>query len=136
MGREGQGLYCSRIEGLCLVVVLLVFVNVPEEEIRLNIFCVPANHIFQDFSGLVDGAGLPEVEGVCVGIFGQVAANFPGPFAPVKGLAEPVIGENDAKIVGGSGGGRPDMAQGGGTDVAALPRVLKDVPAWVADNLG
>jgi alanyl-tRNA synthetase len=40
-----------------------------------------------------------------------------------------------AQRLGGKGGGRPDMAQGGGTDVAALPDVLKDVPAWVESAL-
>jgi alanyl-tRNA synthetase len=40
-----------------------------------------------------------------------------------------------ASRLGGKGGGRPDMAQGGGSDIAALPQVLKDVPAWVAGNL-
>ncbi|MFC1578963.1 alanine--tRNA ligase [Pseudomonadota bacterium] len=40
-----------------------------------------------------------------------------------------------AQRLGGKGGGRPDMAQGGGTDVAALPGVLKDVPAWVESAL-
>jgi alanyl-tRNA synthetase len=38
--------------------------------------------------------------------------------------------------LGGKGGGRPDMAQGGGTDVAALPAALEAVPAWVGDALG
>lgn len=40
-----------------------------------------------------------------------------------------------AQRLGGKGGGRPDMAQGGGTDVQALPDVLKTVPDWVAANL-
>ena len=40
-----------------------------------------------------------------------------------------------AQRLGGKGGGRPDMAQGGGSDVAALPGVLKDVPAWVESTL-
>ena len=40
-----------------------------------------------------------------------------------------------ASRLGGKGGGRPDMAQGGGSDIAALPQVLKDVPEWVAGNL-
>jgi alanyl-tRNA synthetase len=40
-----------------------------------------------------------------------------------------------ARRLGGKGGGRPDMAQGGGSDVAALPEVLKAVPAWVEDTL-
>ena len=37
--------------------------------------------------------------------------------------------------LGGRGGGRPDMAQGGGSDVAALPEVLQAVPDWVAGQL-
>ncbi|MDZ7784611.1 MAG: alanine--tRNA ligase [Halioglobus sp.] len=41
-----------------------------------------------------------------------------------------------ARRLGGKGGGRPDMAQGGGTDVAALPKVLESVPEWVAAQLG
>ena len=36
----------------------------------------------------------------------------------------------------GKGGGRPDMAQGGGSDVAALPQVLASFPDWVAGQLG
>ena len=37
--------------------------------------------------------------------------------------------------VGGKGGGRPDMAQGGGTDVSALEPALADLSAWVAGQL-
>ncbi|WP_045048578.1 alanine--tRNA ligase [Rouxiella chamberiensis] len=40
-----------------------------------------------------------------------------------------------ASQVGGKGGGRPDMAQAGGTDVQALPAALAGVEAWVADKL-
>jgi alanyl-tRNA synthetase len=40
-----------------------------------------------------------------------------------------------AARLGGKGGGRPDMAQGGGTDIEALPGVLKSVPDWVASEL-
>jgi alanyl-tRNA synthetase len=41
-----------------------------------------------------------------------------------------------ANQLGGKGGGRPDMAQGGGSDVAALPDVLASFPAWIATQLG
>ena len=41
-----------------------------------------------------------------------------------------------AAQVGGRGGGRADMAQAGGTDVAALPAALDSVVAWVAERLG
>jgi len=37
--------------------------------------------------------------------------------------------------LGGKGGGRPDFAQGGGTDVAALPGVLAEVQQLVEKNL-
>ncbi|WP_439106022.1 alanine--tRNA ligase [Congregibacter sp.] len=37
--------------------------------------------------------------------------------------------------LGGKGGGRPDMAQGGGTEPALLPAALEAVPSWVAENL-
>ena len=40
-----------------------------------------------------------------------------------------------ASQVGGKGGGRPDMAQAGGTDVQALPAALSGVEAWVSDKL-
>ncbi len=35
----------------------------------------------------------------------------------------------------GRGGGRPEMAQGGGSDLAALPSTLKALPGWVAAQL-
>ena len=37
-----------------------------------------------------------------------------------------------AKKIGGKGGGRADMAQGGGDDSSALTPALEAVPAWVA----
>ncbi|EMC3729999.1 alanine--tRNA ligase [Vibrio cholerae] len=37
--------------------------------------------------------------------------------------------------VGGKGGGRPDMAQAGGTDAHALPSALESVDAWIAERL-
>ncbi|GGE42868.1 alanine--tRNA ligase [Halopseudomonas oceani] len=39
-----------------------------------------------------------------------------------------------AQAVGGKGGGRPDMAQGGGTDVAALDQALADAVSWVGQQ--
>ncbi len=40
-----------------------------------------------------------------------------------------------AAQVGGKGGGRPDMAQAGGTDTQALPAALASVESWVASRL-
>ena len=40
-----------------------------------------------------------------------------------------------AKVVGGGGGGRPDMAQAGGKDAGQLAAALATVSTWVAANL-
>ncbi|KQV47902.1 alanine--tRNA ligase [Massilia sp. Root335] len=40
-----------------------------------------------------------------------------------------------AKQVGGKGGGRPDMAQAGGTDPAGLPQALAGVAGWVGERV-
>jgi alanyl-tRNA synthetase len=40
-----------------------------------------------------------------------------------------------ATQVGGKGGGRPDMAQAGGTDPSKLPQALASVKAWVEGKL-
>jgi len=40
-----------------------------------------------------------------------------------------------AQAVGGKGGGRPDMAEGGGKDAAALPMALEDLTAGIEGKL-
>jgi len=40
-----------------------------------------------------------------------------------------------AQQVGGKGGGRPDMAQAGGTDPSGLAAALAGVPAWVGERV-
>ena len=40
-----------------------------------------------------------------------------------------------AEQVGGKGGGRPDLAQAGGTDAAKLPEMLGSVEGWVSRKL-
>jgi len=45
-------------------------------------------------------------------------------------LANHVAGQ-----IGGKGGGRPDLAQAGGPDVAGLPAALASVQTWVAERL-
>ena len=39
-----------------------------------------------------------------------------------------------APLVGGKGGGKPDKAKGAGSDIAALPKALASVSAWVEEN--
>ncbi|HKQ29657.1 MAG TPA: alanine--tRNA ligase, partial [Burkholderiales bacterium] len=46
-----------------------------------------------------------------------------------------LVNEVAAKV-GGKGGGRPDMAQAGGTDPSGLDAALSDVPQWVTRQLG
>jgi alanyl-tRNA synthetase len=41
-----------------------------------------------------------------------------------------------AQQVGGRGGGRPDMAQAGGSNPAALDAALASVEPWVREKLG
>jgi len=40
-----------------------------------------------------------------------------------------------AQQVGGKGGGRPDMAQAGGTEPGKLPAALDSVKSWVEQRL-
>ncbi|MEZ4862969.1 MAG: alanine--tRNA ligase [Caldilineaceae bacterium] len=40
-----------------------------------------------------------------------------------------------AKVIGGGGGGRPNLAQAGGRDAAKLDEALAGVKAWVENNL-
>jgi alanyl-tRNA synthetase len=41
-----------------------------------------------------------------------------------------------AQQVGGKGGGRPDMAQAGGSQPESLEAALASVPDWVRNQLG
>ena len=41
-----------------------------------------------------------------------------------------------ASQIDGKGGGRPDMAQGGGNNVKALPKALESVVTWVEEQVG
>ena len=40
-----------------------------------------------------------------------------------------------AQQIDGKGGGRPDMAQGGGLDIAQLPALLEALPDWIGQRL-
>lgn len=72
--------------------------------------------------GSVDGGKVHLAAGVTKDNIGKIKAGD---------LIKPV-----AQQVGGKGGGRPDFAQAGGTDVAALDPALDSVAAWVAEQLG
>ena len=72
-----------------------------------------------------------------------LAAECDGRLLLAAGVAKPLTarlpaGEllrEFAARLGGKGGGRPDFAQGGGSDLAALPAVLAALPAWVEQRL-
>ncbi len=72
--------------------------------------------------GSVDGGKVHLAAGVTKDNIGKIKAGD---------LIKPV-----AEQVGGKGGGRPDFAQAGGSDPAALDQALESVPAWVAEQLG
>ena len=52
-----------------------------------------------------------------------------------KGLHAGMIIKEIAQITGGSGGGRPDMAQAGGKDVSKLAQALKQVPEIIRKGI-
>ncbi len=52
-----------------------------------------------------------------------------------RGLHAGELVKMAAAPIGGSGGGRPDMAQAGGKDASKLDEALANVPAWVEEKL-
>lgn len=52
-----------------------------------------------------------------------------------RGLNAGNLVREAAKIVGGGGGGRPDLAQAGGKDVTKLGEALAMIPKWLAQAL-
>ncbi|ATJ84138.1 alanine--tRNA ligase [Halomonas beimenensis] len=72
-----------------------------------------------------------------------VADEGAGKVSLIAGVTEDLTGRvkagelvnHVAAQVGGKGGGRPDMAQAGGSDAAALPGALESVPVWVEKKL-
>ena len=68
-----------------------------------------------------------------------LASDAGGKVALIAGITDDLTGRNKAgeivnhvaSQVGGKGGGRADMAQAGGTDVAALPAALQSVAGWI-----
>lgn len=51
-----------------------------------------------------------------------------------RGLKAGDLIKEISPLVGGKGGGRPDLAQGGGTDAAGLPRAL-EAAEWIQARL-
>ncbi|SDI93012.1 alanyl-tRNA synthetase [Ferrimonas sediminum] len=72
-----------------------------------------------------------------------LAASKEGKVSLIAGVTKDMTGKVKAgelvnmvaQQVGGKGGGRPDMAQAGGTDVAAVPSALATVNDWLAQRL-
>ena len=71
--------------------------------------------------GTTEGGKVSLVAGVTAGLTAKVKAGELVNFV--------------AKQVGGKGGGRPDMAQAGGTDASNLPAALASVSGWVGERL-
>ncbi|MGE0343412.1 MAG: alanine--tRNA ligase [Porticoccaceae bacterium] len=73
-----------------------------------------------------------------------LAAEEDGKVVLVAGVTKDLTGrikaddlmQHVAARVGGKGGGRPDLAQGGGPDVGALAAALDSVPGWIEQRLG
>ncbi|MDD9177385.1 MULTISPECIES: alanine--tRNA ligase [Aliivibrio] len=88
--------------------------------------------------GIVDE--LKNQIGSCVIMLGNVND---GKVGLIAGVTKDLIGQVKAgelvnmvaQQVGGKGGGRPDMAQAGGTDANALPAALASVEAWLTERL-
>jgi len=53
-----------------------------------------------------------------------------------KGIKAGDLIKEIAPLIGGRGGGRPDMAQGGGNDPAGLPAALDQAKTWIRKMLG
>ncbi len=71
---------------------------------------------------------LAAVDGVRVNLIAGVTAN-----ATAKVKAGELV-NFVAQQVGGKGGGRPEMAQAGGSDPSRLPQALAGVPDWVRER--
>jgi alanyl-tRNA synthetase len=56
--------------------------------------------------------------------------------ANARGLAAGDLIKEVAPLVGGRGGGRPDMAQGGGPDADGLPAALDRAREWISASVG
>ena len=59
-----------------------------------------------------------------------------GKDAVAKGIKAGDLIKNVTALCGGKGGGKPDCAQGGGTDLMKLDDALATVDSFVAEKLG
>ncbi|UXI69610.1 alanine--tRNA ligase [Tahibacter amnicola] len=94
-----------------------------------------------DAKGLREGvdqikARLPE----CIVLLASGSDGKIALVAGVQGAAQAKVKAGDlvghvARQIGGKGGGRPDMAQGGGEDRPELPQILAGLQGWVAERL-
>jgi alanyl-tRNA synthetase len=78
--------------------------------------------------------------GDCVILLAGAAEGRVSLVAGVHGKAQGRVKAGDvvahvARQIDGKGGGRPDMAQGGGMDVPQLPAILADTPNWITNLL-
>lgn len=88
--------------------------------------------------GMVDE--LKNQVGSCVILLGNISD---GKVGLIAGVTKDLIGKVKAgelvnfvaQQVGGKGGGRPDMAQAGGTDTQALPQALTTAETWINEKL-
>jgi alanyl-tRNA synthetase len=58
------------------------------------------------------------------------------PDVVAKGVKAGELIKEIAPLVGGKGGGKPDMAQGGGNDVSKIPAVVEMAKSWLSSRLG
>ncbi|MDQ7727958.1 alanine--tRNA ligase [Halomonas sp. SpR8] len=94
----------------------------------------------KDLRGVLDQLKNKLSSGVIIlGVADQTA----GKVSLIAGVTQDLTGQvkagelvnHVASQVGGKGGGRPDMAQAGGSQPDALPDALKSVPAWLENVL-
>jgi alanyl-tRNA synthetase len=104
---------------------------------RIIVGEVPASPVEQ-LRGQIDR--LRQKAGSCVVLFGWIEDGKVGLLAGVTAdlIAKVKAGDlvkEVAPLVGGKGGGRPDMAQAGGTDPAKLPEALRQAKATINAKL-
>jgi alanyl-tRNA synthetase len=93
-----------------------------------------------DAKSLRDGVDqLKQQLGDCAVVLAGAADGRVSLIAGVHGKALGRIKAGDivahlAAQIGGKGGGRPDMAQGGGADAADLPTLLAALPQWISSR--